>query len=43
MTTATSAALKARQLKVDQNAFDTNEFIIRCVSFLLLLAWGPQG
>lgn len=31
MTTAQTAALKARQLKVDQNAFDTNEFLLRCV------------
>lgn len=31
MTAAQTAALKARQLKVDQNAFDTNEFLLRYV------------
>ncbi|CDZ96422.1 Uncharacterized conserved protein [Phaffia rhodozyma] len=34
ITTSTSAAHKARQMKVDQNAFDTNEFIIRLKSKL---------
>lgn len=34
MATAAAAVTKARQLKIDSNAFDTNEFLTRLVAYM---------